>query len=67
MNISSGSTSRGAPGIASGRGRGRGGKGRQFSAPPKSQPSIKSMFPPTQKKTTINISTDDDSNDAASS
>uniref|UniRef100_A0A3Q0KH18 DNA topoisomerase 2 n=1 Tax=Schistosoma mansoni TaxID=6183 RepID=A0A3Q0KH18_SCHMA len=65
VKTDSGSTSRGASAIVSGRGRGRGGKGRQFSAPPKSQPSIKSMFP-SQKKTTVNISTDDDSNDATS-
>ncbi|KAK4474630.1 hypothetical protein MN116_001765 [Schistosoma mekongi] len=62
------SSSRGAPTKASLRGPGRGGKMRQFSAPPISQPSIKSMFPPAQTKTVINISadnTEEDSNDAA--
>ncbi|KAH8866985.1 DNA topoisomerase 2-alpha [Schistosoma japonicum] len=66
--ITGSSSSRGAPTNASSRGRGRGGKSRQFSAPPTSQPSIKSMFPPAQRKTVINNSadnTDEDSNDVA--
>ncbi|CAH8866181.1 unnamed protein product [Trichobilharzia szidati] len=55
---------------ASGRGRGRGGGGggrgggkpRQLSAPARSQPTIKSMFKPSQKKSKP-ISSDENSDD----
>ncbi|VDQ02553.1 unnamed protein product [Trichobilharzia regenti] len=51
-----------APQSGSSSDAGRGGKPRQLSAPPKSQPTIKSMLKPVQKKTKA-ISSDEDSDD----